>query len=202
MTNQDVLDDLEHATRIAREGAETPLLGGPVGLLWGALLTITFAGQYLILERVLAMPDYSLAILWIGFAAIGGVGTALLSRRINSKPGATSAANRVESYVWIMFASLMASLAVGIILNQIFSGGDYRLWDFMVIVGFAGQGLAYGVVAKMMREQWIHLAALAGFIMSAVCFSAYGSNQLYLIAAIATIFTVILPSIRTMKAAG
>ena len=202
MTSKDILADLEQASRIAREGAETPLLGGPIGLMWGALITATFTLQYLILEQILPLPDYSLAFLWIGFAVLGGLGVLVLGRKQGEKAGSRSAANRVETYVWTMFAGMMMTLAVGIILNQVLSDGTYRLWDIMVVIGFAGQGLAYGVVAKMSKLGWLHLAALAAFIMAAVCFVAYGQTLIYIIAAIGTVFTVILPSLKTMKAAG
>lgn len=199
---ESLLADLEHASRIAKQGEDTPLLGGPIGLMWGILIAVTFSIQYLILERILAFPGYSLAILWISFAAIGGLGVFILGRKADQKPGAQSIGNRVETYIWTMFAGMMASLAAGIILNQVLSDGTHKLWDIMIIIGFAGQGMAYGVIAKVSKLSWLHLASLAAFIFSAMCFVAYGQTHIYLVGAIGTIFTVILPSLKTMKAAG
>ena len=98
-----------------------------------------------------------------------------------------------------MFAAMMGSLFVGVILNQILSGGGVKLFDFILIVGFAGQGLAYGVVAKISCIKWMHMAAVAGFTASAICLVAFGKPHLYLIAALATLVTVVLPSLITIK---
>jgi len=199
---ESLMADLEQASRIAREGENTPLLGGPIGLMWGILIALVFSIQYMILARILAFPGYSLAILWVSFAVIGGLGVFLLGRQADQKPGAQSVGNRVETYIWTMFAGMMGSLAAGIILSQLLSDGTYHLWDIMIIFGFAGQGMAYGVIAKISKLSWIHLASLAAFVFSAVCFVAYGQIHIYLVGAIGTVFTVILPSLKTMKAAG
>lgn len=202
MTSNDLLSDLENASRIAREAEDTPLVGGPIGLMWGVLLTVTFALHYLILTQTLAIPQQNLAFLWIAFAVVGGAGSAILGRKVSRKAGASSVANRVENYVWIMFTASGASLALGVLLNQILGQGSYELWTLVLIFGFAGQGLAYGVVAKMTQRGWLHYAAFAGFTLSAVTMSFYGNDIVYLIAAIGTIFTIIIPSLLSMKAAG
>lgn len=201
MDKNSLLDDLNYASAIAKDGANTPLLGGPIGLMWGCLLCVTFLGQWLILTGRLGLPESYIGFLWLGFALIGGAGSATIGRKIQAKPGATSVANRVESYVWMMFAAMMGSLFIGVMLNILLADGNPKLFDIILIVGFAGQGLAYGVTAKMTGLKWLHLAALAGFVASAICFVALGQAHLYLIAAIAVVFTVVLPSLKTIKAA-
>lgn len=202
MDKNTLLADLDYASAIAKDGANTPLLGGPIGLMWGGLLCVTFLGQWLILTQRLSLPESYIGFLWLGFALIGGTGSTILGRKIEAKAGASSVANRVESYVWMMFAAMMGSLFVGVMLNILLAGGNPKLFDFILIAGFAGQGFAYGVTAKMTGLKWLHLAAFAGFTASAICFVALGQAHLYLIAAIATVVTVILPSLKTMKAAG
>jgi len=197
-----LIADLENASRIARAGEDAPLVGGPIGLMWGVLLTAVFAIHYMILERVLALPDSSVAILWISFAIIGGLGSASLGRKVGKTPGAYSTANRVESYVWMMFTAALASLAVGVLINLTLGNGTHELWTIILIVGFAGQGLAYGVVAKLTGHGWVRFAAIAGFTMAAVTISFYGQNVIYLIAAIGSVVTIIIPSLLSMKAAG
>lgn len=201
MDKNTLLADLDYASAIAKDGANTPLLGGPIGLMWGVLLCATFLGQWLILTGALAVPLSYIGFLWLAFAVIGGTGSALLGRKISTKPGATSVSNRVESYVWMMFAAMMGSLFIGALLNQLLAGGSPKLYDIILIVGFAGQGLAYGVTAKMTGLKWLHMAAFAGFTTAAICFVAMGQNHLYLIAAIAVVITVVLPSLKTINAA-
>lgn len=200
MTKSEAIKDLEYLKSLAEAGEHTPLVGGPIGLMWGVLLSATFMMQYLIMSQILAWPAFTLGLLWLSFAVIGGVGCFLLGRKAGEKPGANSAANRVESYVWYMFSMMMLSLFIGIILKMALGDGSVTLYDIMVIVGFAGQGAAYGVVALMAKLNWLKLAAIAGFVMSAVSFVAMGETHLYLIAAIGSVFTIILPSLKTLGA--
>ena len=197
--NDPALSDLAYLKDLAQAGEQAPLVGGPCGLMWGILLTVTFAGQWAILSGTINTPARNLMFLWIAFAVIGGIGSAILGRRVVQKPGAGSTANRVDSYVWVMFAGMMATLFIGVLLSNFLGTGTPQLYDLIVIVGFAGQGLAYGVVAKISKIKWIQLSSLAGFVASAICFTAFGSVNLYLIAAIATVFTVIVPSLISMR---
>ena len=200
MTNKDILADLEEASRIAKAGEDTPLVGGPIGLMWGILITMVMTIHYLILTQTLTLPFHTLNYIWIGFAVFGGAGSVIIGRRLDKKPGASSIANKVEQYVWIMFAAAMASLVVGVILNLILGKGSYELWSFILIAGFAGQGLAYGVVAKLTRHSWLHFAAFGSFTLAAIAMSFYGQNIIYLIAAIGSFITIVIPSLITMKA--
>lgn len=211
MTNENIigtkdksalLSDLDYASRIAKEGENAPLVGGPIGLLWGVLLTLVFFMQWGVLSGTFGLPEQSLLFVWIAFAVIGGGGSAYIGRKLEEKPGANSVANRVEQYVWIMFSAMLGTLFLGVVLNMVFNEGSYKLFDLIMIVGFAGQGLAYGVVAKMSKMKIMHIASFLGFTASAVCFAFYGQVDVYLIAAIASIFTIIMPSVLYMKKAG
>jgi len=211
MTNENIMDakdkasllsDLDYASRIAKEGENAPLVGGPIGLLWGVLLTAVFFAQWGVLSGTFGLPQQSLLFVWIAFAVIGGGGSTYLGRKLNEKPGANSVANRVEQYVWIMFSAMLATLFIGAVLNMTLNEGSYQLFDLIMIVGFAGQGLAYGVVAKMSKIKILHLASFCGFTASAICFAFYGQVEVYLIAAIATLFTIIMPSVLLMNKAG
>ena len=197
-----LMADLEEASRIAKTGEEMPLVGGPIGLMWGVLITSVLAIHYMIMKQIIPVPLHNLNVLWIAFAVIGGTGSAILGRKLDKKPGAYSTANRVEQYVWVMFAASMASMAVGVILNLILGTGSYMSWAFVLVAGFAGQGVAYGVVAKLTGHGWLHFAAFASFTMAAVSMSFYGQDIIYLIAAIGSVFTIIVPSLLSMKAAA
>ena len=83
MTDSNVLlADLEEASRIAKAGEDMPLVGGPIGLMWGILITVMMAIQYMILTQTLALPFHSLSFFWLGFVAVGSVGSAILSQKM------------------------------------------------------------------------------------------------------------------------
>ena len=192
---ESLMADLEQASRIAQEGEITPLLGGPVGLMWGVLITLIMGFQYLVLSRILEIPYASLTIAWIAFGTIGGLGSAILGRAIDRKPGANSVANRVESYVWIMYAGTMGALFIGAVLNMIFGNGDQTLWNTVVVFAFAAQGLAYGVVAKVTKLKLLHLSSIASFAVSSVLFIMVDRIEVYLVAAIGAVLTIVIPNL-------
>ena len=156
--------------------------------------------HYLIITQTITLPFHTLNFIWIAFALTGGIGSVLLGQKADKKPGASSVANRVEQYVWVMFAAAMASLAVGVILNLILGKGSYELWSFILVAGFAGQGLAYGVIAKLTGHSWLHFATFGSFTLAAVAMSFYGQSIIYLIASIGAFITIVIPSLVTMKA--
>jgi len=199
MTKDQILDDLKYAREIAEQGQTTPLLGGPIGLMWGVLLTLIFLGQWAILSETLDWPPKYINYMWLAFAIIGGIGSATLGRKIDQKPGANSVANRVETYVWIMFAGFALTLFIGVMLNILIQGSSTETFDFLVVAAFAGQGLAYGVVAKLTDLKWVHVASFASFTASAICFAMLGNISIYLFASIGAVVTIIVPSLITIK---
>lgn len=202
MTKTDLMADLDFASQIAKDGANAPLVGGPIGLWWGVLLTFTFSLHYLISTQALAVPHAWLGWLWVSFGVIGSLGSYLLGRRVGQKAGAGSMLNKVESYAWMMFAFTMLSLAIGVLLNLILNDGTVELWTLILIFGFAGQGLVYGLTAKLTGHGWLHFAAFGGFTMAAVTMSFYGDAIVYLIAALGTVITVIIPSVLSIRKAA
>lgn len=199
MTKDKILADLDYASSLARDGANTPLLGGPIGLMWGVLLTLIFLGQWAILSGTAALPPKYIWVMWLAFAIIGGLGSAILGKKIDQKPGSNSVANRVESYVWVMFSGFAATLFIGVVLNMVIQGSSTETFDFLVVAAFAAQGLAYGVVAKLTNLKWIHIASFTSFAASAICFAMLGSVNIYLFASIGAALTIIIPSLITMK---
>ncbi len=197
--NKQLLDDLDFAATLAKDGASTPLLGGRIGLMWGILLFFTFIMQWAILSRTLPLPPASLAFLWIGFATIGGLGSMILGRNISKIDGANTVANRVEQRIWMLFGLMMFSLFVGIVFNIAFFGGTVALFGFMVAVGFAGQGLAYGIIAHISQMKWLQINAYISFIPSTICFIFYNDILVYLIGGFTSLITIVLPSLICMK---
>lgn len=151
MTNKQTLDDLTYLRDMASAGENAPLIGGSIGLMWGVLLTAIFTVQWAILSGAANIDPKNLLFFWLAFAIIGGAGSAILGRRMEQKPGARSTANQVDSAIWIMFAGMMGTLFIGVMLSNLLGSSTPALFDFIVIAGFAGQGMAYGTVAKISK---------------------------------------------------
>jgi len=196
MTQQEALmADLAEASRIAKTGEDMPLLGNSIGLMWGVLITLIFGYQYLILSKALGLPEASLAIAWVSFGVIGGIGSFILGRAADRKPGAHSINNQVESYVWIMYAGSMGAITVGVFLNMLFGGGDQTVWNTVMVFAFAGQGICYGIVAKLTKMKLLHLASFASFTLSALSFLVVDKVEVYLLGSIGAFLTIVIPNL-------
>ncbi len=190
-----LMADLTEASRIAQIGENTPLLGSSIGLMWGVLISLIFSYQYLILSGKIGLPEMTLAFAWIAFGVIGGLGSTILGRAADKKPGANSINNRVESYVWVMFAGSMAAITVGVMLNMSFGAGNQTVWNTVLVFAFAGQGIAYGVVAKLTRIRLLHAASFASFTFSALAFLFVNQVEVYLLGAIGAVLTIVIPNV-------
>ena len=195
MTKGQILADLDYASALAKDGANTPLLGGSIGLMWGILLTIILGYQYGVLSGTLGLPPSTLALAWIAYGVIGGIGSFILGRKIERLPGANSVNNRVESYVWLMFVGAAITAVIGSILHMTFGQGDITTWNIVLIFVFAGQGMAYGIIAKLTKEKVLHIASFLSFTLSAIVFMLVNDPIIYLIGSIGAIITIVIPNL-------
>jgi len=193
--NEAILADLEEASRIAKAGEDAPLLGSSIGLMWGVLITLIFTYQYLVLSGTLGVHEATLGIAWMAFGVIGGIGSTILGRAADKMPGANSVNNRVEEYVWTMFAGSMATMVIGAVLNMLFGNGDQALWNTVLVFAFAGQGIAYGVIAKLTRLTLLHVTSFASFTFAAMSFMMVDKVEVYLLGALGAILTIVIPNL-------
>ncbi|MGB2155014.1 MAG: hypothetical protein ACPHVT_06030 [Porticoccaceae bacterium] len=199
MSNDQTIDDLNYAAALAKSGNETPLMGGPIGLMWGVLISATLFSHWAIINGVVDIEPQYLWALWFGFAAVGGIGSGILGRRLEAREGANSMANQIEQALWIRFALMGGSLWLGIVVSLLMGLGSVALFDLVPIILLAGQGLVYGVIAKFSNHQWLNYASGASYLSVLIAFSAYGQPHFYLVVAAAALVTVVLPSLKTMQ---
>lgn len=199
MTKSEILDDIAYVKSMAEEGRSAPLLGGRIGLMWGVLLAITFLAHWAIVSGNAGVDPSNLGYVWLTYAIVGGIGTTLLGRSINEKPGISSVGNRVENAIWLSFALMMATCFVGILANMIWNDGTPLLFDTMVCIGFAGQIIAYLTIAAMSSQKALRIPGLLAVPATVVSFALLGKPELYLAAAIGIVLTVVLPSLGQIK---
>jgi len=94
-----------------------------------------------------------------------------------------------------MFAISMGALTVGVILNMLFGGGNPAVWNTVMIFVFAGQGIAYGVVAKLTKIRLLHITSFISFVFSALSFLLVDKAEVYLLGAIGAVVTIIIPNL-------
>ncbi|WP_298912928.1 hypothetical protein [uncultured Algimonas sp.] len=195
MTNETLIKDLKGAAAIARAADNAPLLGGPIGLMWGVLLTLVLGLQYALLEQIIAAPLWWIAVLWIGFGVVGGAGSAILGRRIDQKPGVNSVGNRVETAVWVMFGATIATAFVAAMLSMVFGFQDQTAWGLIVVVAFMGQGLAYGTTARIHPSRLVAFSSVACLVAGSAALIMHDTTAVYLIGAIGSFFAIVVPTL-------
>ncbi|MDA8708800.1 hypothetical protein N9M10_05425 [Hellea sp.] len=67
MTKEQILADLDYASSIAKDGANTPLLGGPIGLMWGCLVVPTLIAHGAIMEGLINLPQDKIGFIWMAY---------------------------------------------------------------------------------------------------------------------------------------
>lgn len=199
MTKADILNDLDYVKTLAEEGRNAPLLGGRIGLMWGLLLAITFTGHWFIASGAAGLHQKWLMFLWIGFGVIGGLGSAVLGRSIAGKAGLTTTGNRAERIIWSSFGLAMLICFAGIFVNVILNKGTVLSFDLMLVLGWAGQGLAYLSVARLSGDTQLKIPAIMAFCTAFAVLIFYGGTTIYLISAVSALITVVLPGLAQMR---
>ena len=198
MSNEQFINDLNYATDLAKSGQEAPLVGGPFGLMWGVLLSATLTCHWAIVSGTLNVSFNHLWMLWIGSVIAGSIGSAILGIKAKTKPANSSTANKVEQSIWQLFSVMLGTAWVGIVIGMTFGSGTPQLFDVIVAMGFGGQGLAYAHTARMSHNKWLIYPGIASFLACTISMALYGQVALYLFAGVASLFTVVLPSLKTM----
>jgi hypothetical protein len=199
MTREQILDDLAYARTLAEEGRHAPLLGGSFLAFWGALNCAAYLGQWALLEE--RLPDgggIGFAILWGGYGAIAGIGSALLSLRVGGKPGRTAIGVRAEGAIWRGVAIAMAVISLASI-GRMFLDQDALAPNVIMGPAFALFGVALTTVAAMSGEKSLSGFALAAYAAAALLCLFANAPWAYLLAAAASVIVLAVPGIMLLR---
>ncbi len=194
-----ILDDLKYARELAEQGANTPLLGGRIGLMWGCLLVPTLLFHGLTLMEVVSVPKQYIGIVWLIFGISGGLLTFLLGRKLDDKAGANSAINKVEQATWTATALMLFGLAIGVAYSVIVFGKPYWLYDIILAVAFGTYVVNYYVLTKLSGLKRLYIPMLIGFALMVFMIINLGQPYIYVVAAIGVLFTAVIPALISLK---
>ena len=194
-----ILDDLKYARELAEQGANTPLLGGRIGLMWGCLLVPTLLFHGLTLMEVVSVPKQYIGIVWFIFGISGGLLTFLLGRKLDDKAGANSAINKVEQATWTATALMLFGLAIGVAYSVIVFGKPYWLYDIILAVAFGTYVVNYYVLTKLSGLKRLYIPMLIGFALMVFMIINLGQPYIYVVAAIGVLFTAVIPALISLK---
>jgi hypothetical protein len=193
-------EDLARLRSIAEEGRAAPLLGGAHLLLWGGAMTIALLINWAVADGMLPWPGWSLAISWLGIALAAWIGSFLLGRSKEGKPGEFTIGNRIERAVWTSVGAFLSLLALALFARASFEGdaGAWALFSIMPPVGFGAYAIALTATAVAAGGSRLPAWLSLGFAVATTI--SIGDPSQYLIAAAGVALVTLPGGFRQLRA--
>jgi len=199
MTKEQILADLDYASALAKDGANTPLLGGPIALMWGCLLIPTLILHGLTLGELIPMAKTKVGFFWAIYGIIGTIFSIILGRKIEKKPGAQSTINKVGTALGISMGILIFVHAIT--MTFVVIQNDLPIYMFNLILAFAFglMTIDLAVLAKISGFEYLRNAAIMAGVFMVLTLLMVTQNHVYFVAAAGVLVAQIIPSLIEIK---
>lgn len=198
MTREELAQDLAYARTLAEEGRHAPLIGGAYLVLFGVLLTISYAAQWAVMAGKLPLPGNMVGLIWLGFGICAMIGSLLLSGRVRKLPGGAAISNRIDRNVWQGVAVAILVVVAGTVLRAIFKN-DQTAPDAIMASGFGLYGVALYATATAGGHLWLRNFAVQAWVLSGLLWFFAGEQWIYLLAAGGAVAVLIAPGLVMMR---
>jgi hypothetical protein len=199
MTADDARADLAYVRELAEAGHRAPLLGGRFLTLWGGLAACAFLSHWMIVTGALPLGAAALLPLWIGFILAGSIGSWLMGRAVETKPGAGSAGNRFQAAVWPVIGLGMFVFFLAVFIGAGAGLLDPAFFNLMLPLGFFGYAIGWlsgAVFVRSVRLAAPGAVALAGMF---ACVLMINTAEVYLVAAATMLASTFIPGLLMMR---
>lgn len=191
-------DDLAYVRDIAESGASAPLLGGRFLVWWGTLVTVAYIAHYSII--IGSLPSQYIGMMWFGFIVVALGGYAFMVRFFPaSKPGASSAGNRVSSHVWMAAGFVLFSFFTGVTIKSFIDGQASMGFSWSIPLVLGAYGIAQLVSGLMANSKALVFAGYTAIASVGLTALIVDRAELYLAAAFAAAVTVLIPGILLIR---
>ncbi|MEQ9505437.1 MAG: hypothetical protein RLO80_04140 [Hyphomonas sp.] len=197
--NQTLSSDLAYVRDLAEAGQNAPLLGGRFLAMWGGLVTLAYAGHYLIATGAFGLPPSAYWMLWVAFGILGGIGQYVMVKGIGNKPGQASAGNRVQSVLWTTAGFFLFTYFVGLIARLVITGEGLEgfYWSVPMVLGLYGIGqFVTGAISGQSALKFAGIAAFAG-VFAATFLT--GTEYIWLVGSVSAFAAVFVPGVMMMR---
>lgn len=192
--------DLAYVRDLAEAGQNAPLLGGRFLVMWGGLVSLAYAGHFLIATGTFGLAPSALWMLWVAMGIIGGAGQFLLVSALRGKPGGASTGNRVQSVLWSTAGIFLFVYFVGLMARVLFTGEGIEgfYWSVPMVLGLYGIGqFLTGAMTGSSALKFAGIAAFAG-VLAATFLT--GTEYIWLVGAGSAFTAVFIPGLLMMRA--
>lgn len=203
-SKQDLAGEIAYVKTLAEEGANAPLVGGVLYVIWGAVIGAASLITWLRAASIVELPGFVGGVwFWIGAFAIGWALCFMFGAKIGSKPGALTIGNQTASAAWLgVGAFLMIYWLALLATHDRFTGegiAPYALFGTMFPVAFGVYGIAFFATATAARLPWMRGIAIAAWIFSVASLFYFGDSKQLLIAAAGSFICAALPGLILMR---
>ncbi len=186
-------DDLAYVRSVAEKGADAPIGGGRVLMLWGGLTTIALTIDWALITGIMALPRWVLLILWPSVILLGWIGT--FAMRSCRTGGTVTHTNATFGAVWMASGAFLTILAFAIIGKQMTAPVGPELYDMLLPISTGIYGIAFATSGSVGRNRLLWVVALMAFGFAATYVFLLGTPTLYLLAAVGTALIMFLPGL-------
>jgi len=199
MMHNEATENLGYLKELAQQGANAPLLGGRIGLMWNILLIPALITHGLAITGRLNVPEDRIGMIWMAFGITGGILSVILARGLNNKPGSGSLGNRIESIVWPTTALLIFAFAISIGFAVGQNGSSTELFNMIVPFAFGIGTINMMLLGRITRQSFLTFAGLASGVFMVLTTVFIDSPNLYFLAAGGVVLSGILPGLAQMR---
>ncbi|MCH8488793.1 MAG: hypothetical protein LAT81_02535 [Oceanicaulis sp.] len=192
-------DDLAYLSALARSGEDAPLLGGRFLVWWAGLTSLVILAHWAIIMGYGPFGAGALWPLWLGYIALGSIGSVVLGITIRNKPGLGASANRTESAVWqsagagigVIFLGVAAGVQTGVLPTVFF--------NVILPVALAAYGVAWMTVARVSRRSGLYAPTVLAFAGAGAGMAFAAGPWVYPITALALLGSSLLPGLVMLR---
>ncbi|MEE4244437.1 MAG: hypothetical protein V2I33_03440 [Kangiellaceae bacterium] len=192
-TKQQLLDDLDFATKLAREGANTPLLGGPYFLIWSGLLIPTLLIHGAIIDGLLPLSVNSIGFMWMIYVITGGVLSTIYGFQARAKAGVNSWLNRLSRTAGITVSVLIFSFAIAMTVAVAMGKFERQSFNLILPFAFALQTFHLTILGRLSQKNYLISASYFAATSMVVTLLLNDSNMIYYFSAVSVLLTMTLP---------
>jgi len=199
MTRSEATENIGYLKELAEQGANAPLLGGRIGLMWNVLLIPALIAHGLAITGKIGIQPNRIGLIWMTFGIVGGILSVILGRGLNKKPGCGSLGNRIETIVWPTTAIMIFAFAISIGLAVGLKDSSPKLFNMIVPFAFGIGAINMILLGRITRQAFLTFAGLASGAFMVLTTVLIDNPNLYFLAAGGVVLTGILPGLVQMR---
>lgn len=197
--NSELLKDLDFAAQLAKQGANTPLLGGKYFILWSGLLIPALVLHGLVVNGFIDLENSKIGLIWMGYGITGGVLSFLFGFLGSNKAGATTTLNKLSSRSGILVSIIIFTFALAMVVSVVVGTFSYSAFNLILPFAFGISAFHLGILGLIAKLNYLKFAAIVAWLgmVTALVFNQH--PYLYFFVAIFVVFSQTIPGIIELK---